>query len=116
MTTFGGREASVRVVPLYARATRAQASATGATLRFAHFLTPTTPMGSRGSRYLRGSMHLIYTYILNGAAGLTTRYILREGAHGQPALGNGSCQQRDSGVALESTHACGVAEVPHRIF
>ena len=25
MTTFGGREASVRVVPLYARATRAQA-------------------------------------------------------------------------------------------
>jgi hypothetical protein len=35
-------------------------------------------MGSRGSRYLRGSV--------NGAAGLTTRYILREGAHGQPAL------------------------------
>jgi hypothetical protein len=56
MTTFGGREASVRVVPLYARATRAQASATGATLRFAHFLTPTTPMGSRGSRYLHSAM------------------------------------------------------------
>ena len=48
MTTFGGREASVRVVPLYARATRAEVPPVQ-NLRFAHPLTPHNPQPHAGS-------------------------------------------------------------------